>query len=467
MKKAFMFSLGVLVALSSLFVSCADGGNDGGGNNDLFCNVSVTNTVGGSVSITDYLDNSSKVLIGADIEVVANPESGYEFIGWFIGNATTPVSTDAVYTFTVNEDVVLVAKFSKWPLVSISSGGNGTVSFENSAELSQYVQPGNEVTVVATPDADCDFLGWFIGNAETPISTDLTYTFTVDEGIALVAKFSKWPLVSISSSRNGTVSFENSTELSQYIQIGEEVTVVSTPNENCDFLGWFIGNATTPVSTELTYTFTVNESISLVAKFEGRKTYIDDYEYVDLGLPSGRKWAAYNVGATKPEEYGGYYAWGETEEKSNYSWSTYKWCNGSYNTMTKYCTDSSYGTVDNKTVLDPEDDVAHVKWGGSWRMPTKAEQDELRNKCSWQWTTLNGVNGYRVTGPNGNSIFLPAAGYRLDTSLYLGGSFGNYWSSTPLESLSYSACCLYFLGTNFDWNSYNRYYGLSVRPVSE
>ena len=135
--------------------------------------------------------------------------------------------------------------------------------------------------------------------------------------------------------------------------------------------------------------------------------------------------------------------------------------------MTKYCTDSSYGTVDNKTVLDPEDDVAHVKWGGSWRMPTKAEQDELRNKCSWQWTTLNGVNGYRVTGPNGNSIFLPVAGYRLDTSLYLGGSFGNYWSSTPLESLSYSACSLYFLGTNFDWNSYNRYYGLSVRPVSE
>ena len=242
---------------------------------------------------------------------------------------------------------------------------------------------------------------------------------------------------------------------------------MSTPNENCDFLGWFVGDAETPVSTELTYTFTVNESISLVAKFEGRKTYIDDYEYVDLGLPSGRKWAAYNVGATKPEEYGGYYAWGETEEKSNYSWSTYKWCNGSYNTMTKYCTDSSYGTVDNKTVLDPEDDVAHVKWGGSWRMPTKAEQDELRNKCSWQWTTLNGVNGYRVTGPNGNSIFLPVAGYRLDTSLYLGGSFGNYWSSTPLESLSYSACSLYFLGTNFDWNSYNRYYGLSVRPVSE
>ena len=88
------------------------------------------------------------------------------------------------------------------------------------------------------------------------------------------------------------------------------------------------------------------------------------HEYVDLGFPSGLKWATCNVGANNPWEYGGYYAWGETEEKSNYDWSTYKWCNGSKDTMTKYCTDSSYGTVDNKTVLEPEDDVAHVKWGG-------------------------------------------------------------------------------------------------------
>ena len=131
------------------------------------------------------------------------------------------------------------------------------------------------------------------------------------------------------------------------------------------------------------------------------------YEAVDLGLPSGIKWATCNVGATKPEEFGGYYAWGETEEKDDYSWGTYKWCNGSSTTMTKYCIDSSYGTVDNKTVLDLEDDVAHVKWGGSWRMPTRAEQEELRNNCTWTWTTQNAVNGYKVTSKtNGNSIFL-------------------------------------------------------------
>ena len=189
-------------------------------------------------------------------------------------------------------------------------------------------------------------------------------------------------------------------------------------------------------------------------------------EAVDLGLSV--KWASCNVGATAPEEYGGYYAWGETEEKSNYDWSTYKYCNGSYNSMTKYCTSSSYGTVDNKTTLDPGDDVAHVKWGGSWRMPTEYEIKELKNDCTWTWTTLNGVYGYRVTGPNGNSIFLPVAGYRNGTEVcYQGG--GSYWSSS-LDggySYGYNACCFYFFSYLYDWSYDSRFYGLSVRPVSE
>ena len=186
------------------------------------------------------------------------------------------------------------------------------------------------------------------------------------------------------------------------------------------------------------------------------------YEAVDLGLSV--KWATFNVGATKPEEYGGYYAWGETEEKEDYSLSTYKWCNGSYDTMTKYCTNSSYGTVDNKTVLDLEDDVAHVKWGGDWRMPTKAELDELCNNCTWEWTALNGVNGYKVTGPNGNNIFLPAAGYRYGTYVYYRGNSGYYWSGSLSSGY---ACGLNFSDGSFDWNYYDRCFGLFVRPVSE
>ena len=195
---------------------------------------------------------------------------------------------------------------------------------------------------------------------------------------------------------------------------------------------------------------------------------VNGHEYVDLGLPSGLKWATCNVGASSPEDYGGYYAWGEIEEKENYSWNTYKWCNGSYDTQTKYCTDSNNGIVDNKTTLDPEDDVAHVKWGGSWRMPTETEQDELRNNCTWTWTTQNGVNGYTVTGPNGNSIFLPAAGYRDGSEVGSRGSDGYYWSSSLGSSYSYYAYGFYFSSGGYDWDFYCfRYRGLSVRPVSK
>ena len=186
---------------------------------------------------------------------------------------------------------------------------------------------------------------------------------------------------------------------------------------------------------------------------------------VDLGLSV--KWACCNVGATSPEEYGGYYAWGETEEKSDYFWGTYKWWNGSDGTLTKYCTDSNYGTVDNKTVLEPEDDVAHVKWGGGWRMPTFKEQQELLDKCSWSWTDINGVNGYKVTGPNGNSIFLPAAGHRNGSGVYRIGSGGRYWSASLRDGSSGFAYYLSFYSGIHGWNYNSRYFGYSVRPVSE
>ena len=191
------------------------------------------------------------------------------------------------------------------------------------------------------------------------------------------------------------------------------------------------------------------------------------YEAVDLGLPSGLKWAAYNVGATAPEEYGCYYAWGETEEQSNYDWSTYIQCGGSNSTITKYCNKTSLGTVDDKALLDAEDDVAHVKWGGDWRMPTKEEQDELRDNCTWEWTTLNDVAGYRVTGPNGNSMFLPAAGYRVGKDISEKGKNGYYWSSSLFATLCYNAYALRFANTTNAWGSRLRYYGQPVRAVSK
>ena len=133
-----------------------------------------------------------------------------------------------------------------------------------------------------------------------------------------------------------------------------------------------------------------------------RATYENGHEYIDLGLSV--KWATMNVGASKAEDYGGYFAWGETEPKATYDGSTYKWCIGSTSTLTKYNTDSSFGTVDNKTQLDLSDDAARANWRGAWRMPTDAEWTELCEQCTWTWTTQNGVNGYKVKSKNGNFI---------------------------------------------------------------
>jgi hypothetical protein len=192
----------------------------------------------------------------------------------------------------------------------------------------------------------------------------------------------------------------------------------------------------------------------------------EEEEYVDLGLPSGILWATRNVGANSPEDYGDYFAWGETQPKSNYDWSTYKWCNGSSDTLTKYNTQSNYGTVDNKTTLDLSDDAANANWGGSWRMPTDAEITELREQCTWTWTTQNGVNGYKVTSQsNGNSIFLPATGHYHNNTLKLQGSSGDYWSSSLDTRIPPLAWEFGFGSDTVKKDDYSRLYGLSVRPV--
>ena len=184
-------------------------------------------------------------------------------------------------------------------------------------------------------------------------------------------------------------------------------------------------------------------------------------EAIDLGLPSGTKWASWNVGASKPEEYGGYYAWGETEEKDHYDWSTYTHCDGSWKTCHHIGND----------IAGTEYDVAHKKWGGEWRMPTKTQQDELRKNCTETWTQLNGVNGILVTGPNGNSIFLPAAGSHQNDGLKLEGENGFYWSSLPYtyylgdEYIEGDAYLLPFDSDHWSWGYGNRYFGHSVRAV--
>ena len=203
------------------------------------------------------------------------------------------------------------------------------------------------------------------------------------------------------------------------------------------------------------------DSISFTVPATGTE---NGHEWVDLGLSV--KWATCNVGATKPEEYGDYYAWGETTTKSSYSYDNYKWSNDGFDTFTKYCTSSDYGTVDNKTVLELADDAARANWGGAWRMPTDAEWTELRENCTWTWTIKNGVNGYEVKSEaNGNSIFLPAAGYRDGGDLYYAGSNGDYWSSSLDTDDPYDAWRVSFFSEDASRDDYYRCDGLSVRPV--
>lgn len=192
---------------------------------------------------------------------------------------------------------------------------------------------------------------------------------------------------------------------------------------------------------------------------------LDDYEYVDLGLPSGTLWATMNIGANSPEEYCDYFAWGETEPKENYDWSTYEWCNGSENTMTKYCTYGYYGTVDGKTELEPEDDAASVNWGASWRMPTVEQLQELIDNCTWTSMQQNGVNGRLVTGPNGNTIFLPAAGSRQNSSLYNAGSRGCCLSRMLYSSEQSGTVALCFSSESVQRSPLGRQYGHTVRAV--
>lgn len=214
------------------------------------------------------------------------------------------------------------------------------------------------------------------------------------------------------------------------------------------------------IAPEAMLSISVKDIIAIVEESKAYDEVCEADDYVDLGLPSGTLWATCNIGATSPEDYGDYFAWGETETKEEYT---------SDNSLTNGLSISqleSQGYIDGSGNLTSLHDAATANWGGSWRMPTKADYEELIYNCTWTWTTQNGVNGYKVTGTNGNHIFLPAAGYRYGSSLYYEGDFGRYWSSTPGD-FDYDNNAYYldfgYGGEGVDWDY--RGIGHTVRPV--
>ena len=202
-------------------------------------------------------------------------------------------------------------------------------------------------------------------------------------------------------------------------------------------------------------------------EYEGLKLCPDNHHphAIDLGLPSGTKWCCMNVGASSPEQYGGYYAWGETSEKSVYNEVTYSYYNGQ-DTDGDGLIDKNFSVVNiGSDIAGTSYDVAHVRMGGSWRMPSSAQQVELMINCTRTFTQQNGVYGILVTGNNGGQLFLPAAGYRWDSDLYTAGSNGIYWSSSLRPGSDYLACSLYFDSGYWHWSLLDRVYGHSVRAV--
>ena len=193
---------------------------------------------------------------------------------------------------------------------------------------------------------------------------------------------------------------------------------------------------------------------------------INGHEYVDLGLPSGLLWATCNVGASSPEDYGDYFAWGETSPKAEYRENNYQhWVDADGDGYWDY----GESTINSDISGNAQYDAATANWGGSWRMPTQDEMFELVDYCEWEWTQVNGVDGSKVIGPNGNCIFLPAACNRNGSSRYNEGNFGHYWSSTPRDiDNDYNAYDLFFYdGREYVYWYDRRYSGFTVRPITE
>ena len=400
---------------------------------------------------------ASKTQAGHNEKVTftATSQDGYYFVNWTVNGAE--VSKNKTYTAIITKDIEIKANFATCKKITVLTSEGGTAKASKT-----QVAPGEKVTFTATPQENYGFVNWTV-NGEV-VSNEVTYTATITEDIEIKANFITHK-VTVLTSEGGTAEASKT-------QAGhnEKVSFTATPQENYGFVNWTVNGV--KVSTNNPYTATITEDIEIKANFTKYASSPTGTEngkgYVDLGLSV--KWATCNVGADSPEEYGDYFAWGETEPKTTYEWSTYKYCNGSSTIMTKYCVDSYYGTVDYKRTLLLSDDAAHVNWGGNWRMPTDAELYELGNtsNCTWTWTVQNGVKGYKVTSKkNGNSIFLPAVGFRNGDYLIFAGDAGNFWSSSLSTGNGGHAYGLSFFSNNVDRYGNYRCRGQSVRAVCE
>ena len=415
---------------------------------------------------------------GETCTVTATSNEGYYFLCW-IENGQV-VSTEATYTFPVYRDHDLTAIFyASIGAENVVNGDfeQGNVGFSSEYEYLMESAPGGYIV----DDNANMYNGGFHG-----LGHGGTGKFMIIDGatepdvIVWTEQLSVVPNTYYTLSAWVCTLIPESLALLQFsingTQIGDVFMAPSQTNTWQQFSAiWYSGNSTTATITiiDLNTSGDGNDfGLDDISFRELDPSASGDHAYVDLGLPSGLLWATCNVGADAPEDYGDYFAWGETQPKDIYSWSTYQHSNGGTSwqnpNLTKYCTNSSYGYngfTDNLTTLLPEDDAATANWGSDWRMPTQTEWQELLNNTTVTWTQQNGVYGRLFTASNGNSLFLPAAGARSNSSLYGAGSHGDYWSSSLNTDYPSRAWDFYFSSGNYYMSYDNRYCGQSVRPV--
>ena len=343
-------------------------------------------------------------------------------------------------------------------MVQVTAAEGGIVE----GQSGEYKE-GETVVFTAVPAEDYYFTQWSDGSTENPRTVTIS-----NAAITLTAEFVQKPLLTISTSDNGTIE----TDVNGHYAIGSSVTVTAKPDDGCFFMGWSDGNTDNP------RTITIgNKDVRLTALFFAPT--------VDLGLESGTLWASCNLGAATPLDKGDYYAWGETETKDDYSWETYKYCKGTNTTLTKYCFDAEWGNdgyTDTLTILLPEDDAATVVLGSDYSIPTIADWKELRSQCYWEFTTdYNGTDKfgyivYKVKSAGDKGVLKSGTNFTYtytlkDTHIFLRApsvSFRDFWSASLFidefdKDRAYSFGINDFTGTSIV--AEYRAKGLPIRPV--
>ena len=356
---------------------------------------------------------------------------GYTFTGWNTVQSGSGISYPDGQTITATMDMIL---YAQWTSNGSSGGG----------------QQGGETPTPEPPvPAGCPTVETLTAEIE-PISNQ-KFTLKLSGDVTAAGNA---PVIA-----RGFMYGTSADNFSNSVECGTGTGSFTKATTELDFLGdvtfYYKAYATNSIGTAYGEIKSFTISISITTGTGS----LSGHDYVDLGLPSGTKWATCNIGATSPEAYGNYYAWGEIATKETYDQYTYRYFDG-FNM-------SKYTRSDDRVILEACDDAATANWGSGWHMPTKARMEELKTNCIVTWMTQNGVNGCLFIGPNGNSIFLPAAGYRGGSSLTNAGSYGHYWSSSLNSSDTDYAWYLSFGSGNCDMNDYDRYSGRSVRAVCQ